>query len=179
VRYRVGTTVIHPHHGPAKITAKPKRLFDGKNVTFLELEVSSDEPRFNPGMRIFVVESKADEIGLRLAASTEDAQEVLDILSNMKNVRMPANWSRRFKNHTSMLATGDIFQVAAVVRNLYIRNSGASKLSAGERNMQLKAEHLLSAELAVTWDITPEEARGRLHEAMAKAVKSANVTTDA
>jgi len=169
VSYKVGSTVIHPQHGPAKVVAKTKREFGGKNVSCLELEITSSEPRFNPGMRISVVESRTDEIGIREAASVEDADEVLAILSRVRDIREPTNWSRRFKNHTGMLASGDIFQVAAVVRNLFVRSETA-RVSAGERTMQMKAEHLLAAELAVTWDTTTEEAVERMRSTMRSAL---------
>lgn len=167
--YRVGSTVIHPHHGPAKIVAKTKRSFNGKKVSYLELEIVSAEPRFDPGMKILLVEDRLDEIGVREAASEDEANEVLAILSKVKNIREPSNWSRRFKNHSSMLATGDIFQVAAVVRNLYVRNS-ALRLSAGERTMMAKAEHLLAAELAITWKMTTEDAMARMRDVMDDAI---------
>jgi CarD family transcriptional regulator len=169
--YSVGTTVIHPHHGAAKIVAKTKRPFNGKNVSYLELEITTSTSRIDPGMKILVVEDNADDIGLRLAASEEDAQEVLNMLSDMKNARMPSNWSRRFKNHTGMLATGDIYQVATVVRNLHMRTSG-SRLSAGERSMQTKAEKLLASELAVTWKTTVDDALERIHATLEEAVKA-------
>lgn len=171
MKYPVGSTVIHPQHGTVKVVGKSKKTFGGKNVSYLELEVLSSEPRFNPGMKIMVVESKASEAGLRQAATAEEAQDILEVLGTTKNVHMPTNWSRRYKNHISMLATGDIFQIATVVRNLYVR-TGISKLSAAERALQKKAEHLLSSELAVTWDITSDEALVRMKETMAIASQS-------
>ena len=45
---------------------------------------------------------------------------------------MPTNWSRRFKNHVEKLKSGDIYQVAEVVRNLTIREKDKG-LSAGEK----------------------------------------------
>lgn len=165
--FRIGSTVIHPHHGAAKIISKSKKPLNGKNVTYLELEVITSEPKFDPGMRIYVVQDTIEELGLRPPVTPAEAEDITALLGKMDNVRMPDNWSRRFKNHTSMLSSGDIYNVATVVRNLYLRSStSASQLSAGERSLQKKAENLLASELAATWDTTIDEALDRIHDTM-------------
>ena len=80
---------------------------------------------------------------------------------------MPTNWSRRFKNHVEKLKSGDIYQVAEVVRNLSIRENDKG-LSAGEKRMLAKARQILVSELTFAIGVDEEAAEARLDEALHK-----------
>ena len=81
----------------------------------------------------------------------------------------PSNWSRRFKNHQEKLKSGDVYQVAEVVRNLAARNRDAS-LSAAERTMYDRARINLISEIAPALRVSAEDAEKYLDEALAKGV---------
>ena len=83
-----------------------------------------------------------------------------------KEARMPTNWSRRFKNHVEKLKSGDIYQVAEVVRNLTIREKDKG-LSAGEKRMLAKAKQILISELALAEKTDEEKASVILDEVLA------------
>ena len=70
---------------------------------------------------------------------------------------MPSNWSRRFKNHQEKLKSGDVYQVAEVVRNLAARNRDAA-LSAAERTMYERARINLVSEIAPALQVSAEDA---------------------
>jgi CarD family transcriptional regulator len=74
---------------------------------------------------------------------------------------MPTNWSRRFKNHVEKLKSGDIYQVAEVVRNLSIREADKG-LSAGEKRMLARARQILVSELTFALNVDEEAAEARL-----------------
>ena len=82
-----------------------------------------------------------------------------------KEARMPTNWSRRYKNHVEKLKSGDIYQVAEVVRNLSIRDKDKG-LSAGEKRMLTRARQILVSELTFALNVDEEEADKRLVEAL-------------
>jgi CarD family transcriptional regulator len=84
-----------------------------------------------------------------------------------KEARMPTNWSRRFKNHVEKLKSGDIYQVAEVVRNLSIREKDKG-LSAGEKRMLAKARQILVSELTFALNVDEEAAEDRLDKALGK-----------
>ena len=65
---------------------------------------------------------KAEEVGMRPPISAEDVDDLFQLLGK-KDVREPTNWSRRFKNHQEKLKSGDVYQVAEVVRNLALREA--------------------------------------------------------
>ena len=75
----------------------------------------------------------------------EEVEEVFAVLRK-KEARMPTNWSLRYKNHSEKLRSGDIYQVAEVVRNFSIRDKDKG-LSAGEKRMLSRARQILVSEL--------------------------------
>jgi CarD family transcriptional regulator len=84
-----------------------------------------------------------------------------------KEARMPTNWSRRFKNHVEKLKSGDIYQVAEVVRNLTIREKDKG-LSAGEKRMLARARQILVSELTFALNVDEETAEDKLDEVLGK-----------
>jgi CarD family transcriptional regulator len=99
---------------------------------------------------------------LREVINDEEVEEVFAVLRK-KEARMPTNWSRRFKNHVEKLKSGDIYQVAEVVRNLTIRDKDKG-LSAGEKRMLIKARQILVSELTFAINVSEEEAEARLDQ---------------
>lgn len=79
---------------------------------------------------------------------------------------MPTNWSRRFKNHVEKLKSGDIYQVAEVVRNLSLREADKG-LSAGEKRMLARARQILVSELTFALNVDEEMAESRLDDVLA------------
>jgi CarD family transcriptional regulator len=115
-------------------------------------------------MTVSVPEDRAEDLGVRTAISDEEAADVLEVLA-VTNVRVPSNWSRRFKNHQEKLKSGDVYECAEVVRNLAIRQRNAS-LSTAEKSMYANARHILTSELAVSWGVDDEEAAARIDQAL-------------
>ena len=92
-------------------------------------------------------------------------EDVFEVLAK-KDVREPTNWSRRFKNHQEKLKSGDVYQVAEVVRNLALRDADKG-LSAGEKSMFVKARQVLVSELAFALNISEDTALDRLNKTLA------------
>jgi CarD family transcriptional regulator len=103
-------------------------------------------------------------VGLREVINDEEVEEVFAVLRK-KEARMPTNWSRRYKNHSEKLRSGDIYQVAEVVRNLSIRDKDKG-LSAGEKRMLQRARQILVSELTFALNVDEETAEERLNEAL-------------
>ncbi|MGI8662468.1 MAG: CarD family transcriptional regulator [Acidimicrobiales bacterium] len=162
--FRVGSKVVYPSHGVAEIVRREKREFDGETRSYLVLVVPQQGWGTSGGMTLSVPEAAAADLGVRAAISAEDAAEVLDVLA-VRDVRVPANWSRRFKNHQEKLKSGDVYQCAEVVRNLASRVRTA-RLSAAEQSMYAKARYILASELAVSWGVDDEAATARIDEVL-------------
>ena len=102
---------------------------------------------------------------MRPPISVEDIDDLFQLLSK-KDVREPTNWSRRFKNHQEKLKSGDVYQVAEVVRNLALREV-TKGLSAGEKAMLVRARGILVSELSFALNVSEEEALTKLEEQLA------------
>ena len=158
--FKVGDRVVYPHHGAAVIMKKEKRKAPtGEQKDYLVLRMAHGE------MTLAVPVDKAEEIGLRDVINDEEVGEVFAVLRK-KEARMPTNWSRRFKNHVEKLKSGDIYQVAEVVRNLSIREADKG-LSAGEKRMLARARQILVSELTFALDVDEETAEQRLNDVLA------------
>jgi len=89
-------------------------------------------------------------------AGDDEIAEVLNILRGEKS-KMSANWNRRYRANMEKIKSGNIFQLAEVVRNLTIRDKEKG-LSTGERKMLENAKHILVSEIVLSKNITEEEA---------------------
>ena len=160
--FDVGDRVVYPHHGAAVIVRRDSREFNGKKTDYLVLQMAHGE------LTLSVPAEKAEEVGMRPPIGEEEVQDLFELLGK-KDVREPANWSRRFKNHQEKLKSGDVYQVAEVVRNLAARNRDAA-LSAAERTMYERARITLVSEIAPALHVSNEEAEAYLDDALAKGV---------
>jgi CarD family transcriptional regulator len=156
--FDVGDKVVYPHHGAATIEKREKRIYLGEEKEFLVLRLAYGDLTVS-----FPLEN-VDKVGLRDVINDEEVEEVFAVLRK-KEARMPTNWSRRFKNHVEKLKSGDIYQVAEVVRNLSIRDKDKG-LSAGEKRMLVKARQILVSELTFACNVNEEEAEQKLNDAL-------------
>jgi CarD family transcriptional regulator len=152
--YKPGDRVVYPHHGAAIIEKTEKREIAGEEREFFVLRMAHGE------LTLRVPVDKVDEVGMRPPISTEDVEDLFALLAK-KDVREPANWSRRFKNHQEKLKSGDVYQVAEVVRNLSLREK-TKGLSAGEKTMYTKARNVLVSELSFALDVSEDDAMAQV-----------------
>src|SRR6478672_10829419 len=157
--FKVGDRVVYPHHGAAVIKKKESREVSGEKVDYFVLHMAHGD------LTLSVPVDKAEEVGMRPPISEEDVEDVLRLLAK-RDVREPSNWSRRFKNHQEKLKSGDVYQVAEVVRNLAARNRDAS-LSAAERTMYERARGVLVSELSFALNLSEDDVLKKLEEQLA------------
>jgi CarD family transcriptional regulator len=154
--FKVGDRVVYPHHGAAVIERKETREVFGEKKEYLVLKVAHGD------LTLAVPSDKAEDVGMRPPISIEDIDDLFQLLGK-KDVREPTNWSRRFKNHQEKLKSGDVYQVAEVVRNLALREL-TKGLSAGEKQMLMRARGILVSELSFALNVTEEEALAKLEQ---------------
>ena len=148
--YRVGDKVVYPHHGAGKVIKKEKKEVLGQQREYLTIQILYNE------MTVEVPTDNADRAGLRKVIAEETVAEVIAVL-NDDGSQMPKNWNRRFKHNRDKIKTGDIFELAEVVRNLSIRELDKG-LSTGEKQMYGRAKKILASELMYARDMGEEEA---------------------
>lgn len=151
--YGVGDIVVYPHHGAAVVERKENRTHKGQTSEYLVLR-----PTYG-SLTVMVPSDACVEVGIRDVISPTEVEEVLEVLraEEAPDGKTPGSWARRFKANTEKLRSGDIHEVAEVVRNLAVR-SQTSELSAGENRLLAKAKQILLSELAAATDTDQDAA---------------------
>src|SRR6266540_2892008 len=130
--FRKGDRVVYPHHGAAVIEDLTEREILGEKRTYLVLRLAHQE------LTLMVPIDNTAQVGLREVASKREVKKVFEILRLDEDDEPSTNWNRRYKANIAKLQSGDIFQVAEVVRSLSMREREKG-LSAGEKRMLSKA----------------------------------------
>ena len=157
--FKVGETVVYPHHGAALIEAIEKRVIKGEEKTYLVLKVAQGD------LTVRVRADNVDLVGVRDVVDSAGLDRVFNVL-RQPYTEEPTNWSRRYKANLEKLASGDVIKVAEVVRDLCRRDLDRG-LSAGEKRMLAKAKQILVSELALAERTDEEKAATILDEVLA------------
>jgi CarD family transcriptional regulator len=158
--FHKGDKVVYPHHGAAVIEDLVERELQGETRQYFKLKLAHGD------LTLMVPVDNTEEVGLRGVVSKREVKKVIEVLREEES-KMPTNWSRRFKTNVEKIKSGDIYQVAEVVRNLSIRENDKG-LSAGEKRMLAKARQILVSELTFALNVNEEAAEGRLDQALGK-----------
>lgn len=157
--FEVGDKVVYPHHGAGVVIQKESRNILGEDREYLTIKILHND------MTVMVPADNVDKAGLRKVIGEDTVEEVLAVIQG-DGTKMPKNWNRRFKHNRDKMKTGDVFELAEVVRNLSIRE-GDKGLSTGEKQMFGKAKKILSSELMYAKDISEDDADAYLDELLA------------
>jgi len=157
--FKVGETVVYPHHGAALIEKMKTRTLKGEDKIYLVLKVAQGD------LTIEVPAENCDLVGVRDVVGPEGLERVFDVL-RAAHTEEPTNWSRRYKANLEKLASGDVIKVAEVVRDLWRRDKDRG-LSAGEKRMLAKARQILVSELALAEKTNEDKAEAILDEVLA------------
>jgi CarD family transcriptional regulator len=148
--YKVGDKVVYPHHGAGTVVKKEKRDVLGEKREYLTIKILHND------MTVNVPSENAEKVGLRKVIGEDMVKVVVKALTG-GGTQMPKNWNRRFKHNRDKMKTGDILELAEVVRNLSLRDREKG-LSTGEKQMFVKAKKILASELMYAKDMDEEEA---------------------
>jgi CarD family transcriptional regulator len=147
--YKVGDKVVYPHHGAGTVVKKEVREVLGEKREYLTIKILHND------MTVQVPADNAEKVGLRTVIDEQQVALVLEYLTN-GGTEMPKNWNRRFKHNRDKMKTGDIFELAEVVRNLALRDHEKG-LSTGEKQMFVKAKKILASELMYAKSMAEDE----------------------
>jgi CarD family transcriptional regulator len=137
--FDVGDKVVYPHHGAGTVIKKEKREILGQTREYLTIQILHND------MTVNVPVENAEKVGLRTVIDEDLVNLVVKALTG-GSTEMPKNWNRRFKHNRDKMKTGDIFELAEVVKNLSLRDHEKG-LSTGEKQMFVKAKKILASEL--------------------------------
>jgi len=161
--FDVGDKVVYPHHGAGTVVSKDVKLVLGEKREYLTIKILHNE------MTVNVPVDNAEKVGLRGVIDQEMVDVVVKVLLG-GSTEMPKNWNRRFKHNRDKMKTGDVLELAEVVRNLALRDHEKG-LSTGEKQMYVKAKKILASELMYAKAMSEDEAHEWLEEVLANPAK--------
>ena len=152
----VGDVVVYPHHGAGVIEGISERDVEGVMKKYFVLRMCQGN------LKVTVPADNSLQVGLRSVIRKADVKKVLCVLGDEQSP-MPSNWNHRYKKNRDKLSSGDIFEVAEVVRNLTLRDMEKG-LSSGEKRMLGQARDILASELMYAVDVGVDEAVRMIEE---------------
>jgi CarD family transcriptional regulator len=167
--YKVGDKVVYPHHGAGTVVKKESREVLGQKRDYLTIKILHND------MTVQVPCENADQVGLRRVIGEKEVGVVLKALTG-GSTEMPKNWNRRFKHNRDKMKTGDVLELAEVVRNLALRDHEKG-LSTGEKQMFVKAKKILASELMYAKNMDEDECAEWLEEVLTEGSNGKKKTT--
>lgn len=146
--FNVGDKIVYPMHGAGTIDSIEEKDILGEKQSYYILKMPSD-------VKVMIPTAKAEEVGVRNIIDKQSAENVFKILSQ-DETEMDKNWNKRYRDNMEKMKSGDIYEVADVVRNLSFKQKEKG-LSTGEKKMLNNAKQILVSELVLAEHANQDE----------------------
>lgn len=156
--FSVGSKIVHPMHGAGVIDKIEEKKILGEVKQYYILKLPCND------MSVMIPVESQNSVGIRSIVDQETAGKAIELLKQ-DSTDMDRNWNRRYRENMEKLKTGDILEVAEVVRNL-MRISREKSLSAGETKMLNNAKQILVSEIILSCGIDGEAAERLVENAV-------------
>ncbi len=153
--FQVGDKIVHPMHGAGVVAGIVDQKVNGVTRSYYELELPIG------GMLVMIPMENSEEIGVRPIIDKEQGEKVIASFEHIE-VEMDQNWNRRYRENMLRMKSGDLLEVAHVVKGLMLREE-ARGLSNGERKMLHSAKQILISELVLSQCCSYEEIEARIN----------------
>ena len=147
--FNVGDKIVYPMHGAGVIDAIEEKDILGEKQSYYILKMPGE-------VKVMVPTAKAEEIGVRNVIDKSSADKVIGVLEQDETA-MDKNWNKRYRDNMEKMKSGDIYEVADVVRNLSFKQKEKGGLSTGEKKMLNNAKQILISELVLAEHASQEE----------------------
>ena len=141
---------VYPAHGVGMIEGIEEREIGGQSTSFYVMRI------LDSSMVVMIPTATSKNVGLRKIIDTGEVKKIYSILKERRSVKSSTPWNQRYRKYMEKIRTGSPFEIAAVLRDLYLLQ-GDKELSFGERKMMDTARSLLIKEIALAKD-TAEDA---------------------
>ena len=157
--FQIGDKVVHPMHGAGIVESIVQKKVNGvmRDYYVLKLPVRA--------MVVMIPTENSEEIGVRPVVQGEEADKIIAAMPEIE-VDMTQNWNRRYRENMLRLKSGDLLEVARVVKGLMLRD-GERGLSTGERKMLHSAKQILISEIVLSQNASYEDVEDRINTALA------------
>ena len=146
--FNVGDKIVYPMHGAGVIDAIEEKDILGEKQAYYILKMPGE-------VKVMVPISKAEQVGVRNIIDKNSADKVFTVLSQ-DETEMDKNWNKRYRDNMDKLKSGDIYEIAEVVRNLSFKQKEKG-LSTGEKKMLENAKQILVSELVLAEQSNKDE----------------------
>jgi CarD family transcriptional regulator len=148
--FKTGDMAVYPSHGVGIIEGIEEKTISGEDQKFYIMRVLGN------GMTIMIPTDKAEAVGLRSIISYKEVSRVYKILKDKKTETVDTQtWNRRYRDYMERIKTGSVFEVATVLRDLFLLKLGKD-LSFGERRLMDIAKSLLVKELSIVQEVSED-----------------------
>ena len=162
--YQIGDKVVHPMYGAGVVDSIVQKTVDNVVRDYYILQLP------NRSMVVMVPTENCEEIGVRPVVDREQADQVMDpeLTASVPDmqVEMTSNWNHRYRENMERMKSGDLLEVARVIKGLTIRDQKRG-LSTGERKMLHSAKQILISEIVLSKSVSYESVEEELNTALA------------
>lgn len=156
--YKVGDQIAHPLHGAGVISGIETRRINGQNRDYYMMHIPVGD------MTVMIPTETCDIIGIRPVIDAAKADLILNSIPDIE-VCHNQNWNKRYRENMVRIKSGDLLEVAAVIKSLVYRDNERG-LSTGERKMLHSAKQILISEIVIAQDVSYDEVEQRLYLAI-------------
>ena len=157
--YQIGDKVVHPMYGAGVLESIVQRKIDGGERDYYMMKLP------NRSMVVMIPTEHSEDIGVRPVVDANQADQVMAAIPSIQ-AEMTSNWNRRYRENMERLKSGDLFQVAWVIKGLTARDHSRG-LSTGERKMLHSARQMLISEIVLSKSLSYETVEEQLDTALA------------
>ena len=148
--FKTGESIVYPAHGVGQIVAIEEQFVAGMTLELFVIDFEKDK------MRLKVPVAKAEAVGMRKLSETDFVERALKVVQGRARVKKTM-WSRRAQEYDAKINSGDLIQIAEVVRDLY-RADSQPEQSYSERQLYEAALGRMARELAAVNEVSETEA---------------------
>lgn len=156
--FKIGDYIAHPMHGAGIIESIVTKKINGAQRDYYVLKLPVGD------MVVMVPVVGCEDIGVRSIISRSEAEKVFEAFGKLE-ISMTQNWNKRYRENMDKIKSGNLIDVAAVVKGL-MRRDGERGLSTGERKMLHSAKQILISELVVATETDYDSVEKRLCAAL-------------
>ncbi len=169
--FNIGDNVVYPMHGAGSIKAIEEKEILHEKQQYYVIEMPGE-------VMVMVPTAKAESMGVRSVIDKQSANSVLEVLEK-DETDMSNNWNKRYRDNLEKMKTGDVYQIADVVRNLSFKQKEKGGLSTGEKKMLMNAKQILVSELVLAEHSSKEEIEKLIDNKIDMSYKEYRVPTEA
>ena len=146
--FNIGDKIVYPMHGAGTIDSIEEKDILGEKQAYYIIKMPGE-------VKVMIPTSKAEQVGVRNIIGKEEASKVMTVLGE-NETEMSQNWNKRYRDNMDKMKSGDIYEIADVVRNLSFKQKEKG-LSTGEKKMLHNAKQILVSELVLAEHASQDE----------------------